>query len=136
MGLIIFDGNCIVCNSFIQWLNKRNSYFLYANLSDLESLNSHLKSKMVNLNQVIVFDKGNIFYGADAIEYIIQTIYPDSLILKFIRILPTIAVSKSYNIVAKNRMMFGPKNYCKIDHSISSKIVTVANIASHIHSLL
>ena len=136
MGLIIFDGDCIVCNAFIQWLNKRNPYFLYANLSDLESLNSHLGSKILNQNQVIVYDKGSIFYGADAIKHIIQTIYPNSFILKFIRILPAKVVSKCYEIVANNRMTFGPKKYCKIDNSISSKIVTEANIASHIHHLL
>ena len=134
MNIIIFDIDCIICNSFIEKIDKVNDVFLYASLNDLELINRNLNTKMLNLNKIIVFENGNIYYGGNAIKHLLQVFYPNLFIVKFIAWIPNYIINIVYKAIANNRYLFGSKRSCNVNFSIRSKLITDANIAYHVHS--
>lgn len=135
-GLIVFDMDCLVCNRFVEWVDKRNVYYLYASLGTINAINRHLSTNIENLDKIVVLENGAVYYGAAAIKQIIKKVYPNTVIIKFFELLPEVIIEKCYDIFARNRLVFGTKKQCEISLSISEKIVTDANITYHAHSLI
>lgn len=82
---------------------------------------------MLNRNQIIVFDSGNIYYGGDAIKCLLQVLYPNSLINKLILWIPIFFVNIVYRVIANSRYLFGSKKLCNVNFSIRGKLLTDAN---------
>jgi predicted DCC family thiol-disulfide oxidoreductase YuxK len=129
-GLIVFDMDCLVCNRFVEWVDKRNVYYLYASLGTIDAINRHLSTNIENLNKIVVLEKGAVYYGAVAIKQIIKKVYPNTVIIKFFELLPEVIIEKCYDIFARNRFIFGTKKQCEISLSISEKIVLIYYILS------
>lgn len=134
MNIIIFDIDCVVYNSFIENIDNKNNIFLYASLNDLVLINSKLNTKILNINQIVVFDYGSIYYGGNAIKYLLKIFYPNSFIFKLILWTPNYIVNIVYRIIAHNRYLFGYTKSCNLNFSIKNKLITDANIAYHIHN--
>lgn len=113
--IIVFDGQCLICNSFYKWVlrNDKKNVFMFTNIqSKFYSENSNIdKSK----DSIIVITKNKILYDCDAIVYILK-ITKTQLVIRFIiSIFPRFISNFFYQIIARNRYdFFGKKDTCYI----------------------
>ncbi len=136
LRLIIFDSQCLVCNKFIEWVDNKCDYFIYSSFDEINTINKSLKTNISNKNKIVVFYQGTIYYGGDAIKYILRSIYPTSFMMKFIDFIPNIIVIICYDFFANIRQIFGTKNKCDINYSIKNKLITNRNIEKYYKKLI
>ncbi len=127
--------DCLVCNRFVEWLDKKEAPYLFASLDTIDAINRHLNTNIEKLDKVVVLENGTVYYGAAAIKQIINKIYPNTYFIKFFELLPERIITWCYDIFARNRHVFGTKKQCDVSPSISKKIITDANISHHIPDL-
>jgi predicted DCC family thiol-disulfide oxidoreductase YuxK len=113
--IIIFDGECFICNRFYKWLlrNDKKNHFMFTNIqSKFYNNNSYIdKSK----DSIIVIRNNKILYESDAIKYIFKKIETQLLLRFILSICPSVISNFIYRIIAKNRYnFFGKKETCYI----------------------
>ena len=113
--IIIFDGECFICNRFYKWLlrNEKKNHFMFTNIqSKFYSENSNIdKSK----DSIIVIRNNKILYESDAINYIFKKTKTQSFLRFILSIFPRFISNSIYRTIAKNRYnFFGKKETCYI----------------------
>ena len=113
--IIIFDGECFICNRFYKWLlrNDKKNHFMFTNIqSKFYSENSNIdKSK----DSIIVIRNNKILYESDAINYIFKKTETQLLLRFILSIFPRFISNSIYRTIAKNRYnFFGKKETCYI----------------------
>lgn len=113
--IIIFDGECFICNRFYKWLlrNDKKNHFMFTNIqSKFYSENSNIdKSK----DSIIVIRNNKILYESDAINYIFKKTKTQSFLRFILSIFPRFISNSIYRTIAKNRYnFFGKKETCYI----------------------
>ena len=111
--IIIFDGECFICNRFYKWLlrNDKKNHFMFTNIqSKFYSENSNIdKSK----DSIIVIRNNKILYESDAINYIFKKTKTQSFLRFILSIFPRFISNSIYRTIAKNRYnFFGKKETC------------------------
>ena len=105
--IIFFDGVCNLCDSFVNFVFKRDSkrMFFYAPLQGVTADSLLSTADKNSLKQIVLFHNNQIFKGYKAIQKIFCLLYPKiSLIFKMI------PGSFLYQIIAKKRYrLFGKK---------------------------
>ncbi len=117
--VILFDGVCNMCNSFVRFIIKRdkNKVFQFASLQSKYgmALSAHFNVSSDNLKTVILFDGEKILMQSDASIEILSSlngIWKAALIFK---IIPSFIRNGIYNLLAKNRYaLFGKKDQCSV----------------------
>ena len=108
--IIIFDGECFICNRFYKWLlrNDKKNHFMFTNIqSKFYSENSNIdKSK----DSIIVIKNNKMLYESDAIIYIFKKTKTQSFLRFILSIFPRFVSNSIYRIIAKNRYNFFGKN--------------------------
>lgn len=107
--IILFDGECVMCNGFIQWLIKRdnNQIFRYATLQS--------QSDLSDFDSVILVDDEHVFTKSDVSIQVLKKLALPWSLLSCLVIVPTVIRDKAYDIIARNRYRwFGKKDQCYI----------------------
>ncbi len=114
--IIIFDGNCILCNSFYKWLlrNDKKNCFLFTNTqSEFYSKNSNIDKSKDSI--IVITNNNKILYESDAVAYIFRKTKTQLAIRILISIFPKFISNFFYRIIAKNRYkIFGKKDSCYV----------------------
>ena len=106
-AIIFFDGVCNLCDSFVNFMYKRDSQrqFLYAPLQGETAEKSLSAGDRTNLKYIVLFHKNQIFRGPQAIQEVFCRLYPRGA--WFLKRIPGHFLYKS---IAKRRYsLFGKK---------------------------
>lgn len=116
--IILFDGNCMLCNNFIRFVFKHdNGRFLF--ISSQSSIGKELCVKFflpqeINLDTVYLIKKNEIYSKSTAVSKIL---FHCGIFLKMISVLillvPLFIRNFFYDFIAKNRHKIS-KNKCAI----------------------
>ena len=117
--IILFDGECSLCNKYVNLVirNSKKNEFKFISMKStkgaakLKSINNELDIKQT----IILIEKTSVKTKSDAIIEIISKLnFPYSM-LNVIKIIPNFLLDKIYNIIAINRYkLFGKNNDCKM----------------------
>lgn len=114
--IIVFDGECLICNSFYKWVlrNDKNNHFFFSNIqSQFYSKNSNIDKSKNSI--IVIINNKKILYESDAVAYIFRKTKKQLAIRILISIFPKFISNFFYRIVAKNRYkIFGKKEKCYI----------------------
>lgn len=101
--VIFFDGICNLCDSFVNFVYKRDTkrQFLFAPLQGETAQDMLEETDRTNLKYLVLFHKGRIFRGSEAVQKIFCLLYPKSS--WFLRRIPGHFL---YEVIAKRRYKF------------------------------
>ena len=113
--IIVFDGLCVMCNSFFKWVlkNDKDDKYLFANIQS----NFYKKNMDINksIDSIILIKKNNIFYESEAIKYILKDLDKFFLLRLVLNVTPKFISNFFYKIIANNRYkIFGKKDKCEL----------------------
>jgi len=119
-AIIIFDGVCILCNHFAQFLIKHDKQhrFKFATLQSevAKSLLINFIENPENLpDSVILIENNQVYIKSDAALKIVAQIDGPLKHLSFAKYFPLWLRDPAYDFIAKNRYSwFGKKNNCMV----------------------
>ncbi len=115
--VIVYDSECITCDSFVKWVIKKDKKQIYI----FSSRDSKKINKLLELNYkfdlkdtIIVLDQNKTYYYSDAIILILSDIIWRGI--GIFRFIPKILRDSAYKIYAK----FRPKSKnisCSLDNN-------------------
>ena len=113
--IIVFDGLCVMCNSFFKWVlkNDKDDKYLFANIQS----NFYKKNMDINksIDSIILIKENNIFYESEAIKYILKDLDKFFLLQLVLNVTPKFISNFFYKIIANNRYkIFGKKDKCEL----------------------
>ena len=113
--IIVFDGLCVMCNSFFKWVLKNDidDKYLFANIQS----NFYKKNMDINksIDSIILIKENNIFYESEAINHILKDLDKFYLLQLVLNVTPTFINNFFYKIIANNRYkIFGKKDKCEL----------------------
>ena len=113
--IIVFDGLCVMCNSFLNWVlhNDKDDKYLFANIqSDFFEKNMDINK---SIDSIILIKENNIFYESEAIKHILKDLGKFHILRLVLDITPTFMSNFFYKIIANNRYkIFGKKDKCEL----------------------
>ena len=124
--VIIYDGVCIMCNSFFRWVHKndKKNVFMFTNFQS-----NYTSNKMDILNDsnsiAVILADGTVLRKTNAIKHVLKETKKFVIISLILKILPNFISNFFYNIVASLRyLIFGKYNNCPIlDEKYKSKFL-------------
>ena len=114
--IIIYDGICVLCNYFIQFIleKDRKAHFKVTNLQSEFTKTTYPEVLSVD-SVAVILENGNILQKSKAVHYILQKIKVLFLIRILISVLPTFFSNIIYDCVALIRYkLFGKYQQCPI----------------------
>ncbi|MGR3810698.1 thiol-disulfide oxidoreductase DCC family protein [Jiulongibacter sp. NS-SX5] len=115
--VILFDGVCNLCNSFVQFVIKedRDKIFKFASLqSDFGQAEVAKALELAEVDSVILVSDHKIFIKSDAALEILKKL-PRFSWLYIFRFIPLRVRDGVYEVIAKNRYrIFGKRETCMI----------------------
>ena len=113
--IIVFDGLCVMCNSFFKWVlkNDKDDKYLFANIQS----NFYKKNMDINksIDSIILIKENNIYYESEAIKYILKDLDKFFLLRLVLNVTPKFISNFFYKIIANNRYkIFGKKDKCEL----------------------
>ncbi len=113
--IIVFDGLCVMCNSFFKWVlkNDKNDKYLFANIQS----NFYKNNMDINksIDSIVLIKENNIFYESEAIKYILKDLDKFFLLRLVLNVTPKFISNFFYKIIANNRYkIFGKKDKCEL----------------------
>lgn len=116
-NVILFDGNCELCNFWISFIKKKDIHHklcYYSLQSDIaEQILNELKIKQRNIDSIFFIEGKELNIKSEAILKILN-----SLNFKFIfliKIFPEFIRDFIYDLVSKNRYIFQKNKSCLIN---------------------
>ncbi len=116
--ILFYDGICVLCQGFVQWLIKRDKkeQFYYASLQQTlgQKVNQHLNIDETD-DSVILLHQGRYFTRADVSLEVVRLLgFPYSL-LRIAKVVPKSIRDRVYQWIAANRYQwFGKDESCLI----------------------
>src|SRR5689334_9135116 len=119
--IVFFDGMCVLCNRFADWLFKhdRKGKFLLASLQG-QTAQKMLKTMPTDEAQwsIVVINQGQPLMRSDAVFFILSELGGGWKILSYFRILPKAVRDFFYNFIARRRRRwFGQRATCRVPQS-------------------
>ena len=114
--IIIYDGICVLCNYFIQFIleKDRKAHFKVTNLQSEFTKTKYPEVLSVD-SVAVILENGNILQKSKAVHYILQKIKVLFLIRILISVLSTFFSNIIYDCVALIRYkLFGKYQQCPI----------------------
>lgn len=127
--IIVFDGVCILCNGFVQWIieHDRNKQFFFSTAQSnfIQNLNKKIAFPMSAMDSVIYLRNGIVHTESKAIFMILKDLGGWWKMLALFRVIPSFISNFFYRIIAKKRYaLFGKKNECMIpSKDINSRFI-------------
>ena len=120
--LICFDGHCLLCNSWVDFLIKRDrkNVFTFTSLQSHGGRNVLLKHgynerKLEALDSIVVLKADQVSIKSDAVIEILVALGGIYKILKLLKLIPSSLRNLIYDTVAKRRYRwFGRRDICRI----------------------
>ena len=127
--IVVFDGVCILCNGFVQWLieHDRNKHFFFSTAQSefVQRTSKEIPLPMSVMDSVIYLRNGKIHTESAAILMILFDLGGWWKILAVFRIAPAFIRNFFYRFIAKKRYsIFGKKDECMIPNKeISARFI-------------
>ena len=117
--VIIFDGVCNLCDSFVHFVIKRDedAVFRFAPLQSdaAQRLLADRYGKPFGANTIVLIKNGVSYDQSDAVLEILTALPRQRFFRGFLGVLPKPARDFLYRVIAKNRYrLFGKKDQCMI----------------------
>ena len=118
--IILFDGECSLCNYYVQFvinrIKKQNIVFVAMKSHKGKEILKKIEAK-VNIEQtILLIENDKIKTKSDAILEIIRKLKFPYNILTFGYIIPRPVRDKLYQIISNNRHRIFKNNNCEIDN--------------------
>ncbi len=117
-NIVFFDGYCVLCNSFVDFLIKidNNNHLKFS------SLQGKVAQKLLNENQLyhpntVVFYKStdNTYEKSSAVIEIVNSVGGIWKLFNLFKIFPEVLLNYIYDLVAKHRnTIFGKRDSCRV----------------------
>jgi predicted DCC family thiol-disulfide oxidoreductase YuxK len=125
--IILFDSDCLMCNSFIQFAYKLNKNYKYSALNSQYSKSIILEYNLLKIDSIFFVDNNKIYYYSNAIiKILIRSEYLGCKILGFLFwTVPYPIRDLCYRLIANSRIslsFFFKNTYCNLD--IAKQIIT------------
>ena len=121
--IVLFDGECILCNKAAQFIINRdpNELFKFASLQS--NYGKQLLNKMGNnsvaCNSIILIEGDKHFIKSAAVLKILRELRGYSFLYHILKLFPRIFLDSLYNFTAKIRYkIFGQTKHCVIYQKI------------------
>ena len=114
--IIIYDGVCVMCNSFFRWVHKndKKNIFMFSNFQSKYSLNNMDKLKNTDSIAVVLKD-GGVLRKTEAVYYILKKTNSFLAARFLIFIIPYPISNIFYDFIASIRYnIFGKYDSCPI----------------------
>lgn len=116
-NIILFDGQCNLCNGFVQFVfnNEKDEILTFASLQSEvgKTILSKYHTDTNKIDSIILVSNNMLYTKSDAILKILPFLKPLWGIFKTLKIVPVFLRNKIYDYVAKNRYaFFGKKESC------------------------
>ena len=114
--IVVFDGVCVLCNRFFNWLikNDKNEEFMYTNFQSNFSKKNNLKLKEIN-SVAVIKTNGEKIYKVQAVYYILKKIDRYFIVRILLKLLPLFLTNICYDLIANFRYrIFGKYETCII----------------------
>lgn len=114
--IVVFDGVCVLCNRFFNWLikNDKDEKFMYTNFQSDFSKKNNLKLKDIN-SVAVIKTNGEKIYKVQAVYYILKKIDRYFIVRILLKLLPLFLTNICYDIIANFRYrIFGKYETCII----------------------
>lgn len=117
--VVLFDGVCNLCNGAVQFIIKRDPFFVFKFASlQSEFGQSHLKKLNLPLHELhsfIVLENGIYYQRSDAALKIASNLKGPWSVLGIFKIIPKFIRDAIYTFIASNRYkVFGKQDSCMI----------------------
>ena len=127
--LICFDGHCLLCNSWVDFLIKRDrkNVFTFTSIQSNGGRNALLKhgyseSKLEDTDSIVVLKADQISIRSDAVIEILVALGGIYKISKLLKLIPPSLRNLVYDTVAKRRYRwFGRRDICRIPSTEESQ---------------
>lgn len=116
--VVVFDGVCVLCNGFIQWLLDKDvdQIFRYVSLQDFES-------SQTSMDSVLLYDQGLVYSKSDVSMQVVSRLQAPYKWLSLLRWVPQFIRDAIYTLIAKNRYRwFGKNEQCMIPTQAQQKL--------------
>lgn len=129
-ALIVFDGVCVLCNSFAHWVHRhdKNKMFLFTTAqSDLgQLLYKHFELNPTDYETNLVIIDGRVYEKMFAVFAVFKQIGWPWMLFYYLKILPRAFLNWCYDHIAKNRyMIFGKRHDCIIaDEDMKKRLIS------------
>ena len=118
-NIIFFDGICVFCDSFINFIVKRDKKKLFKLChlqSDLAQSFAKKNNFVIDKNSLILFQNGKFFNKSSAVVVILRDLGGPWIALSLLLFIPKIIRDFFYDYFGKNRYRwFGKKESCTLD---------------------
>ena len=114
--IVVFDGVCVLCNGFFNWLikNDKDEKFMYTNFQSDFSKKNNLKLKDIN-SVAVIKTNGEKIYKVQAVYYILKKIDRYFIVQILLKLLPLFLTNICYDLIANFRYrIFGKYETCII----------------------
>ena len=114
--IVIFDGVCVLCNRFFNWLikNDKDEKFMYTNFQSNFSRKNNLKIQEIN-SVAVIKTNGEKIYKVQAVYYILKKIDRYFIVQILLKLLPLFLTNICYDLIANFRYrIFGKYKTCII----------------------
>ena len=115
-NIIFFDGNCMLCNSFIAYLIKKNCaslFFCDINSSNAKQLLGNFSLPCDPQNTIYFLYNNQLFAKSTAVLKIVSQLgFLFKIITRMLLVVPTLWRDAVYSLVAKNRYRFFKQSVC------------------------
>jgi predicted DCC family thiol-disulfide oxidoreductase YuxK len=115
--IIFFDGVCNLCNSFVDFLIRRDhdQAFSFAPLQGETARQKLPADKLARLNSVVLWNQGQILEKSDAALTVLQQLGGLWWFMRVFWIAPAFLRDLVYDLIAANRYrFFGKRETCRL----------------------
>lgn len=115
-GLIFYDGECGFCQFWIQFLLKRDhkNYFLFTPLQGKLALKYIEKSRIFDLDTVILYENNVLYEESNAVLRIAKKLSWPWNFFYILVIIPNFIRNFVYKLIAKNRHRIAKNSSCML----------------------
>ena len=116
--IVVFDGVCVLCNGFIQWMIDKDTeqVFRYVSLQDFES-------SQTSMDSVLLYDQGLVYSKSDVSMEVVAKLNKPYQWLSVLRWVPLFIRDTVYVLIAKNRYRwFGKNDQCMLPTQAQKKL--------------
>jgi predicted DCC family thiol-disulfide oxidoreductase YuxK len=116
--VIVFDGKCILCSSFAQFILRKDRHARFRLLAAQSELGTalyrHFGLDPVKYETYVLLQEGKAYFRSEASIRILDGLgAPWPLLAKFARLLPVSPRDALYDVIARNRLrLFGTREQC------------------------
>lgn len=124
--ILLFDGDCTICNRWVQFVikNEKQALIKFTSLTE-ESSQRFLQKKVSGKihDSIYFYHKDQLLDRSDAAIAILPYLKGKYSWLTFLKIFPRFLRNAVYDLIAKNRHRWNKGNSCSWDSTLQERMV-------------